>query len=467
MGNRRFRKEKDFLGEVEVPKDAYYGIFTIRAKKNFQISGIKAPTSFIYSLVLLKKACALANVELKTLEAKLGTAIVQAADEVLAGKYDDQFLLDVYQAGAGTPYNMNMNEVLANRTLEILGYERGRYDIVEPQNHPNAPQSSNDVIPTAARMAILHAVHDFLPALTQFEGTLRIKAKDFYHITKTGRTHYQDAVPITLGQEFEAYANKIENARKFIIEASEHLKDLGIGGTAIGTGINTHPKFSQTTVKHLNKLTSFKFRVTKDKIEKTQNFDDFVVISNSLRILVIDLLKISNDLKLLNSGPNAGLAEIMLPEVEPGSSIMPGKVKPTIPKSVDMVCFQVNGRDQTLMLAATGGVLELNVYAPIVMYDLIDSLTILKNTLKMFADKCVSGITPNKEKIKEYLEKGLIIGTALTPIFGYARVAGWVKEAQKTRKTIRQIILEKKIMSKEELDKVLDPEKLTEPNLEN
>lgn len=459
------RIERDFLGEVQVPKDAYYGVFTVRAGKNFQISGIRAPERFIHSLALLKKACALANMELKTLDPKLGTALVQAADEVLAGKHEGQFPLDVYQAGAGTPYNMNMNEVLANRALEILGHERGQYDIVNPNNHPNASQSSNDVIPTATRLAVLFAIKDFLPSLEKFENALRKKAKEFQHIVKTGRTHYQDAVPVTLGQEFEAYANKIRNAKKYILEAAEHLKELGIGGTAIGTGINTNPEFSRMTVKYLNGFTGFGFRVAEDKIEKTQNFDDFVGVSNALRILAIDLLKISNDFKLLNSGPNAGIAEIVLPEVEPGSSIMPGKVNPSVPECVDMVCFQVMGRDQTVMLGAANGVLELNVYTPVIMYDLMDSISILKNTLEMFAVVCVLGITANEKKMKEYLEKGLIIGTALNPIFGYAKVAEWVKEAQKTGKTLKQVILEKGVMTEAELEKALDPIKLTKPNL--
>lgn len=460
-----FRTEKDFLGEVQVPKDAYYGVFTVRAKKNFQISGIRAPKRFIYSLALAKKACALANMELGTLDARIGAALVQAADEVMAGKFDDQFPIDVYQAGAGTPYNMNMNEVLANRALEILGKEKGKYDPVRPNDHPNASQSSNDVIPTATRISIVYAILDFLPSLEKFENSLRKKGKEFAHMVKTGRTHYQDAVPVTLGQEFDAYANRMANARKYLLEAAEHLKDLGIGGTAIGTGINTHPDFSKKTVDQLNKLTGFGFRVAGDKIEKTQNFDDFVAVSNALRIVAIDTLKISNDFKLLNSGPNAGIAEIVLPEVEPGSSIMPGKVNPSVPECVDMVCFQVIGRDQTVMLGTMNGVLELNVYTPIIMYDIHDSLSILGKTLEMFSDECVLGIVPNEKKMKEYLEKGLIIGTALNPIFGYKTVAEWVTEAQKSGKTIKQIVLEKKAMSEEELDKALDPKKLTGPNL--
>ncbi len=460
-----YRTEKDFLGEVQVPKDAHYGIFTVRAMRNFQISGIRAPKRFIYSLALVKKACALANVELGTLDAKIGAALVQAADEVMAGKFDSQFPLDVYQAGAGTPYNMNMNEVLANRALEILGKEKGKYDLVRPNDHPNASQSSNDVIPTATRISIVYAVNDFLPSLDKLEKELRKKAKEFAGIVKTGRTHYQDAVPVTLGQEFEAYANKLANSRKYLLEAADHLKDLGIGGTAIGTGINTHPKFAEVTVDWLNKLTGLGFRVAADKIEKTQNFDDFLAVSGALRILAIDLIKISNDFKLLNSGPNAGIAEIVLPEVEPGSSIMPGKVNPSIPECVDMVCFQVIGRDQTVMLGTMNGVLELNVYTPIIMYDIHDSLSILGKTMEMFADLCVSGITPNEKKVREHLDRGLIIGTALNPIFGYKTVAEWVTEAQKTGKTIRQIVLEKKVMTAEELDKALDPAKLTKPNL--
>ncbi|MBU0586773.1 aspartate ammonia-lyase, partial [Candidatus Micrarchaeota archaeon] len=427
-----FRKEKDFLGEVEVPANAYYGVFTVRAKENFKISGINAPKKFIDALALLKKCCALANIELGTLDKKIGEAIVQAADEVLAGKHADQFPLDVYQAGAGTPYNMNMNEVLTNRALEILGHPRGEYKIIGPNNHPNASQSSNDVIPTATRISVVFAINETLPSLEKLENSLRKKSQEFMHLVKTGRTHHQDAVPITLGQEFLAYANKIEGARKYLIEASEKLKDLGIGGTAIGTGINTHEEFSVKTVAHLNDATNLGFTATKDKIDKTQNFDDFVAVSNALRIVCIDMLKISNDLKMLNSGPNAGIAEIILPEVEPGSSIMPGKVNPSVPECVDMVCFQVISRDQAVVLSAANGVLELNVYTPLIMYDLIDSLSIVKNTAEMFADKCIDGIIANEGKIKEHLDKGLIIGTALNPLFGYAQVAEWIKEAHKS-----------------------------------
>ncbi|MDD5337776.1 MAG: aspartate ammonia-lyase, partial [Candidatus ainarchaeum sp.] len=385
------RKESDFLGSVEVPAEAYYGVFTVRALRNFSISGIKAPEKFIRSLALVKKACALANMELGLLDKRSGNAIVQAADEVIKGKHTEQFPLDVYQAGAGTPYNMNMNEVLSNRALEILGQERGKYEIVNPNNHANMSQSSNDVIPTATRISVLYAIAELLPSLEKLEKALERKGDEFSKIVKTGRTHYQDAVPITLGQEFHAYANRIREAEKRIKNASEELKNLGIGGTAIGTGINTHPKFSGLVVERLNAESGFGLKVADDKIDKTQNFDDFVSVSNSLRMLCVDLLKISNDLKLLNSGPNAGIAEIMLPEVEPGSSIMPGKVNPSIPECLDMVCFEVMGRDQAVMLGAANGVLELNVYTPLIMHDLLDSLSILKNAIGMFSDLCIEG----------------------------------------------------------------------------
>ena len=411
-----------FSGKSEVPKDAYYGIFTVRAAKNFQISGLRAPKKIHPFTCPSQKGMHPSKHGARDSGKENRLSHLQASDEVLTGKSDDQFPLDIYQAGAGTPYNMNMNEVLANRALEILGFERGRYDVIGPNNHPNASQSSNDVIPTATRISVL-SVQDFLPSLKKLENTLRDNGKRFSNIVKTGRIHYQDAVPFTLGQEFDSYANKMEGAEGYLLEASEHLKDLGIGGTAIGTGINTHPRFSEMTIKYLNNLTGLGFRVAADKIEKTQNFDDFVAVSNALRILSIDLLKISNDIKLLNSGPNAGIAEIMLPAVEPGSSIMPGKINPSIPECVDMVSFQIIGRDQTMMMSSANGVLELNVYVPIIMYDLTDSLSILKNALEMFADDCISGIVPNEEKIKEYLEHGLIITTALNPLYGYAKVA--------------------------------------------
>ncbi|MFA5077385.1 MAG: lyase family protein, partial [Candidatus Micrarchaeia archaeon] len=341
----------------------------------------------------------------------------------------------------------------------------GKYAIVNPNNHANMSQSSNDVIPTATRISALYALAELLPSLEKLEKALEMKAYAFSKMVKAGRTHYQDAVPITLGQEFSAYANRIRGARKRIADASEELKYLGIGGTAIGTGINTHPEFSALVVKKLDAETGFGLKIAVDKIDKTQNFDDFVSVSNSLRTLCVDLLKISNDLKLLNSGPNAGIAEIVLPEVEPGSSIMPGKVNPSIPECVDMVCFQVIGRDQAVVLGAANGVLELNVYTPLIMYDLLDSVSILKNAIEMFSDLCIEGIKPNEKKMNEYLENGLIIGTALNPVFGYEKVAEWVKEAQKSGKTLKQVIIEKKIMSGKDLENALDPKGLTKPNL--
>lgn len=457
-----FRIEKDVMGKIEVPIDSYYGAFTERAKINFQISGIKAHKEFLIALATIKKAAALANIELKQLDEKIGNAIVIAADEVISGKFDSYFVLDIYQAGAGTPFNMNCNEIIANRATELLGGKVGEY-IVNPNNHVNMAQSTNDVIPTATRIAILTLTKNLATEAKFFEDSLRNKAKQFKSILKVGRTHWEDAVPITLGQEFDSYAVSIAKDINRMLEFSEELKELGIGGTAVGTGITTHPKFHETIVKKLSEFTKIDLITAKNMIELTQNYNCFVSFSSSLKMLAIDLVRIANNLSILNSGPKAGIAEIMLPDVEPGSSIMPGKINPSIPECVIMVGYDVMGRDKTIELAAQYSILELNVMCPIIAYNILQSIKILTPTLKMFREFCINGIQANEERCKELLDESTAISTALNPYIGYQVTSKIVKEALKNNVSIRNIVLKYKLIDEKDLDRVLSPEEMTQP----
>jgi aspartate ammonia-lyase len=457
-----FRIEKDVMGEIKVPADSYYGAFTERARNNFQISGIRAHREFLFALAAIKKSAALSNVELKQLDEKIGNAIIQASDEVIEGKFDDYFVLDVYQAGAGTPFNMNCNEIIANRATEILGGKLGQY-IVNPNNHVNMAQSTNDVIPTAARISCLVAVKEMTAEARKFEWSLREKAKEFNEIIKTGRTHWEDAVPITLGQEFESYAIAIAKDIERIIKSGDELKELGIGGTAAGTGINTHPKYHETMVGNLSKLTGFDFKKSNDLLEKTQNYNYFASFSNSLKLLSISMSRIANNLSILNMGPQAGIAEIILPEVEPGSSIMPGKINPSIPECVIQCCYDVMGKDKTVELSANYGILELNVMCPIIAYNLLQSIKILKNTLKMFRELCVDGIKADRERCLELLNKSTAIATALNPYLGYQAVSKIVKESLVKNSTIKGTILKYNLISETDLNRILSPEEMTKP----
>jgi len=456
------RIEKDVMGSIEVPADSYYGAFTQRAIINFQISGIKAHKEFLVALATIKKAAASANMELKQLDDKIGNAIVEAADEVISGKFDSYFVLDVYQAGAGTPFNMNCNELIANRATELLGGKVGQYS-VNPNNHVNMAQSTNDVIPTATRIAILLMLKELVEEGRKFEWSLRKKSEEFKAILKTGRTHWEDAVPITLGQEFESYALSIAKDVNRIIKSTEELKELGIGGTAIGTGITTHPKFHETIVKKLKELTKFDLRTSQDLIELTQNYNCFVSFSSSLKMLAIDLVRIANNLSILNSGPKGGIAEIILPDVEPGSSIMPGKINPSIPECTIMVCFDVMGKDKTVELAAQYSILELNVMCPVIAYNILQSMKLLTNTLKMFREFCIDGIKADEEKCSELLFKSTATSTALNPYLGYQVVSKIVKEALRDDKSIKDIILKYKLVEEEDLRKILSPEEMTKP----
>ena len=456
------RIERDPLGELPVPQAALYGIQTERARRNFPISGLAPLPAFVDAVVRIKKAAAQTHKETRRLEAKLADAIIQAADEVLGGKHRDQFVVDVYQAGAGTSHNMNCNEVLANRANEILGGKRGEYQPVHPNDHVNMAQSTNDVIPTAIRLGTLTLFPALEAALGELAAALLAKGKAFDHVMKSGRTHLQDATPIRLGQEFTAYGHTVERAARRLARAADDLRDLGIGGTAVGTGINAEPQYPALMVKHLKAGAGVELRAGTDRVQLMQSLGDVAAFSGALRAYAIDLGKIASDLRLLASGPRTGFAEIMLPAVQPGSSIMPGKVNPSIAEMVNQVCYQVMGNDQTIALSAEAGQLELNVMMPVVAHNLMFAVQILTSATRVLAEKCVCGIEANEAMCGYWLERSPAIVTALAPKLGYAEAAKLAKEAVAKNVTVRQLIEERGILKGKELDEVLDYRKMTD-----
>jgi aspartate ammonia-lyase len=456
------RIERDSLGERELPADVYYGIQTARAIENFPISGWKPYPSLVTATIQIKKAAARVNSELGSLDARIAEAIEAAADEVLAGKLRDQFVVDPFQAGAGTSHNMNANEVLANRAIELLGGELGDYSIVHPNDHVNMAQSTNDVFPTAMRLAALEVTHELIMTLDLLAVSLRTKSMEFDQIVKSGRTHLQDAVPIRLGQEVGAYATAIHKNSNRIARAADELKDVGLGGTAVGTGLNAPPGYRKRVVEELNRITRQSLRPTGDYFEAMQSMSPFVGLSGALRTLATDLIRITNDLRLLSSGPNTGLAEINLPAVQPGSSIMPGKVNPVVAEMTGMVCFQVMGNDTTIAAAAQAGQLELNVMMPVIAFNLLMSLTILNNALTVLRERCVEGIAANEERCRWYVEHSVSLVTALNPRIGYARAAEIAKRAMARGKTIREVIEEEGLLTPDELAEVMDTRAMTE-----
>lgn len=458
------RWEKDSLGTLKVPSDAYYGIFTQRAKENFRLSSQRVPLSLIHALVLIKKAAANVNTQLGLLDKKLGTAIVAAASDIFKDKFAEHFPLDIFQAGAGTPMNMNVNEVLANLATEKLGGKKGEY-VVHPNNHVNMAQSSNDVVPTAIRLAVALQTPALLVELVQLADTFEKKAKQYDNIVKVGRTHLQDAVPIRYGQVFHAYANAMRKAIAKIEHAEKCLYALSIGGTAVGTGLNTHPKYRKMVIEELAKLTKLPLEPCHDTVEDSWSMTCFVEYSNSLRMLALDLGKICDDLRLLASGPYAGMNEIRLPEVEPGSSIMPGKINPSIPEAVNMVCYQIVGNDAAVIAAAAASELELGVMTPVIAHNLLSSVELLTNALQTFREKCVAGLTVNRERCEELLLKSPIIATALNPYLGYEVVAELVKLSIRDNRPIKDLILLKGLMGKQDLATLLDPKTLTAPSV--
>jgi aspartate ammonia-lyase len=456
------RREKDPLGTLDVPADALYGVQTLRAKQNFPISGLRPLDAFVDAQVWIKKAAALTHKQTGRLDATRADAIVKAADEILAGQYRDQFIVDPYQAGAGTSHNMNVNEVLANRANELLGAKRGEYAPVHPNDHVNMAQSTNDTIPTNIRLACLAELPKLNAAFENLRGALAGKGKEFDDVVKAGRTHLQDAMPIRLGQEFTAYAGSIARGVKRVNEASDYLRDLGIGGSAVGTGVTVEKEYPELMNKYLKEITGLDLRVGQDRIQLMQSMGDVAGFSAQLRVLAIDLSKIASDLRLMVMGPRTGIDEITLPAVQPGSSIMPGKINPSIPEMVNQVCFQVMGLDTTVAISSEHGQLELNVMMPVIAFNVLLAMRILTNAVNVFADKCVKGITANREMCSYWVERSAALATALAPQIGYAKAAEISKQSVKEGVLIRDLVKREKILPDEQVDEVLDLRKMTE-----
>jgi aspartate ammonia-lyase len=456
------RTERDPLGEKAVPADALYGIQTLRAAENFPISGLRPLPVFVDAVVWIKRAAALTHKETGRLDARLADALVQAADEVLGGKYRDQFIVDVYQAGAGTSHNMNCNEVLANRANELLGAARGTYAPVHPNDHVNMAQSTNDVIPTAMRLATLASLPALLEALSRLAGALLAKGEAFDAIIKSGRTHLQDATPIRLGQEFRAYGRTVERHRDKLAQAADWLRDLGIGGTAVGTGLNAEERYPALMVKHLRANTGLELREGSDRVQLMQSMGDIATFSGALRAYVLDLQKIANDIRLLASGPRTGLAEILLPAVQPGSSIMPGKVNPSIAEMVNQVCYQALGLDTTVAMAAEAGQLELNVMMPVMTHNVVFAMLIVGNASRVLAERCVEGIEADEAQCRYWLERSPALVTALAPKIGYAEAAKLAKEAVASGLTVKELVVRKQLLQGRELEETLDLHAMTE-----
>jgi len=460
------RIEKDSLGDVEVSESAYWGAQTERARLNFQVSGLRFPRRFIAALGMIKGEAAGVNVELGLLDQELADAIRQAAREVAGGAYDDNFPLDIFQTGSGTSTNMNANEVIGNRAIELLGGKMGSKTPVHPNDHVNAGQSSNDVIPTAIHLSAYGALAEELePALAHLAEALEAKAGEFDDVIKIGRTHLQDAVPIRLGQEFSGYAQQIRNGQERVAAAMPRLAELALGGTAVGTGLNAHHEFADRVIAQLAERTGHPFVPAPNRFEALAAKDAAVEMSGALKTVAVSLTKIANDIRWLGSGPRCGLGEISLPSLQPGSSIMPGKVNPVIPESVLMACAQVMGNDVTISLGGMAGNFELNVMMPVIAYNLLQSIEILANGSQMMADKCVAGIEPNRERCRQMVEKSLAMVTALAPRIGYDEAAALAKEAFDTGRTVRELAEEKKVLPPDELEEVLDPRAQTEGGL--
>ena len=456
------RTERDPLGEKSVPSDALYGIQTLRAAENFPISGLRPLPAFVDAVVWIKRSAALTHKETGRLDARLADAIVRAADEVLAGEHRDQFIVDVYQAGAGTSHNMNVNEVLANRANEMLGGARGSYQPVHPNDHVNMAQSTNDVIPTAMRLAALATLPGVLTALDVLASSMLAKGIEFDDVVKSGRTHLQDATPIRLGQEFTAYGHTVQRHRQKLAQAADWLRELNIGGTAVGTGINAEPAYPALMVTHLRQVSGLDLREGQDRIQLMQSMGDVATLSGALRAYVLDLNKIANDIRLLASGPRTGLAEIVLPAVQPGSSIMPGKVNPSIAEMVNQVCYQALGLDTTVAMASEAGQLELNVMMPVIAHNIVFALIIVGNATRVFAERCVDGIEADAAQCAYWLERSPALVTALAPKIGYAEAARLAKEALATGQTVRELVTGKRVLEGAELEEVLDLRAMTE-----
>ncbi|MDA3131097.1 aspartate ammonia-lyase [Aliibacillus thermotolerans] len=460
-----FRIERDFLGEKEVPQEVYYGIQTIRAKENFPITGYPPHPELIKAVGYVKKAAAMANRDVGVLPKKLANAIIQAADEVIDGKFNDQFIVDAIQGGAGTSFNMNANEVIANRAIELLGGKKGDYTMVSPNTHVNMAQSTNDAFPTSIHIASLYLAKRLTTSLSKLLQALEEKEKEFDDVLKMGRTHLQDAVPIRLGQEFGAYRRVLQRDLKRIERALKELYSINMGATAVGTGLNAKPEYIDKVAEYLRELTKLPLKKAEDFVDATQNTDAYTELSSALKVHAINLSKIANDLRLMSSGPRTGLNEINLPARQPGSSIMPGKVNPVMCEVMNQISFQVIGNDQTISLASEAGQFELNVMEPVLVFNLLQSLSILANGLDVFRELAIKGITANVVRSRELVENSVGIITAINPHVGYEQAARIAKEAIDTGRSVREICLERGILTKEELDEILDPKEMTNPGI--
>jgi len=455
------RIERDSLGEREVPEDAYYGIQTLRATENFPVSGIYARPEFITAYAMVKKAAAQANMDVGWLEPYIAEAIISACDEILAGKLHDQFVVDDFQAGAGTSFNMNFNEVIANRALELTGRKKGDYSIIHPNDHVNMAQSTNDTYPTAMRLCILIIAQELLDNLEKLRKAFVKKGMEFERVLKSGRTHLMDALPVTLGQEFMAYSIALKKARNMFKEKLKLLEEVPLGATAVGTGANTHPDYHVHVVKHLREITGLNLIEAEDPREALQSRLDFASVSGGLRDLALELIRISNDLRLMNSGPTTGWGEIHLPATQPGSSIMPGKVNPVMAECMDMICFQVMGNDLSVSMAVQAGQMELNVMNPVMIHNILESMVLLDNYIPVFIDKCILGIEADEARCRGYLDKNPSIATFLDPYIGYMKAAEIAKESLRRNVSVRDLVIEKGILSKEEVERIFDWEFLS------
>lgn len=465
MEEREYRLEHDAIGEKEVPAEAYYGIQTLRAHENFYITGLKMHPEMINSVAQIKKAAAVTNFEVGELDKRIANAIVEACDEIISGKWHDQFIVDPIQGGAGTSLNMNANEVIANRAIEILGGEKGDYGIVNPNDHVNFGQSTNDVFPSCGKMAVLKLMDKAQEQLHRLEAALMEKSREFDSVIKMGRTQLQDAVPIRLGQEFHAYASAIRRDIRRFDNAKDEIKSLNLGGTAIGTGLNADVQYFKRVVKNMSTLTGQDLVQSYDMIDATQNLDSYASVSGIVKNCAINLSKMSNDLRLMSSGPRTGFGEINLPARQNGSSIMPGKINPVIPEVVNQVAFNIIGNDMTITMAAEAGQLELNAFEPIIFYNLFQSIETLTFAVKTLIDNCIVGITANEEHCRRMVESSIGIITAICPYVGYERASNIAKEALRTGRSVRDLILERGLMDREHLQTILDPYTMTEPGI--
>ena len=465
MKKTDYRVEKDSIGVKDIPEEVYYGVQTLRAAENFHITGLNMHPEIINSLAYIKKASAITNCEVGILEKKKAQAIVQACDEIIEGKFHDDFIVDPIQGGAGTSLNMNANEVIANRAIEILGGKKGDYTIVNPNDDVNCGQSTNDVIPTAGKMTSLHLLQNLKKQLLRLYDALNEKAKEFDHVIKMGRTQMQDAVPIHLGQEFKAYSVAIMRDIHRMDKAMDEMRTLNMGGTAIGTGINADENYLRRIVPNLSEISGMEFIQAFDLIDATQNLDSFVAVSGAVKACAVTLSKMSNDLRLMSSGPRAGFGEINLPAKQNGSSIMPGKVNPVIPEVVNQVAFNIIGNDMTITMAAEAGQLELNAFEPIIFYCMFQSIDTLGYAVETLVDNCIVEITANEERCRQLVENSVGIITAICPHVGYEKTADIAKKAINSNESVRSLILKENIMDEEELSRILDPIHMTEPGI--